>query len=347
MTKLKNEQKACPTRPLRVRAWIWQVVQVICQGQPRPSFAALDIPLMNAISNLKGKNKTAAAAILPPDSMISASRWQGWWTGQYHPKPPYVGLMELVAPGSSRILNPQLHPQPNDPYVMQLLFALDRLGDATADEHALFEIVRAVSERWRPRRVAHGRVPRWGVSALPGYAVPPDAFLTAFRVLEPSSIIHFMLHLAGGAPLTKDPLVLQRWAFDLVAAALATDALLRQQGPEAIGQGGCTEEALMRILFMFLSYMRTPARLPSVSALGRAVKRQLRAGACLESPPVIPETPKTLATLQAGVEAFQGVLAEAGLTGLVIDTAGQELPKALAAQRWYVMPNGCALRWAC
>lgn len=347
MTQLKTEQKACPTRPLRVRAWVWQVVQVICRGQPRPSFAAMEIPLMNAISTLKGKSQAAAVTIIPPDTTISASRWQGWWTGQFHPAPKYVELMEYLAPGSSRILNPQLHPRPSDPYVMQLLFALDRWGETTADERALFEIVRGVSERWRPRHFKKGSRILWEAAQLPGYAVPPDTFLLTYRVLEPSSIIHFMLYLVGEAPLIKDPDALRRWAFDLVAAALATDALLRQHGPEAIGQGGGTEEALMRILSMFLNYITPPAGQPSTSALGKAVVEQLQAGAQFEGMPVIPETPATLATLQAGMEAFRAALAEAGLAGLEIDAAGQSLPTALAAQRRHVLPNGCSVRWIC
>ncbi len=325
MPRVKSVFMTSPTRSMRLRGWVHLIDNHFRSGSrlhikgPLSNRKRTNI-LFEAIGHLPKAQQDNIANLVPGSSHI---KWSEWLAGRHRPTKEYIDLIESMIPGSGRILDVVTPPLPCDPPIVQFLYAVDQWVQPQPPESALFSVLQSVHASWRPVKREPPKVagkkarkdPYWSMNALPHIRVIPSVFLESYRVLEPSSIVSYMLRLAGIIDFDHDEKLFTRWVFDLVSASLVTATLLRNQGVRNVGLGGLSEDATTCALWHFLEYQEM------ADMLGKEVVKHVKESArimceevSLKSVTVLSATPNTIPTLQSGKAMLESELRKYGIT---------------------------------
>ena len=305
---------------MRVRAWTRSIKHSLfpnSQAEGPLSHRLNDALRSLADRNLRGKDDRKIFLDRFPTTgqeFVSSSRWTDWWNAKTQPTLDKIEVIEKIIPSSKRWLEPVSRRQAKHP--MQTLFhAIDLWGSTEPRRAESMKLLMDIGDFWAPRCKGEGthQLQRMGWYLAPFSArhfLPPEIATEHYRSLEPASILESMLWTGSyfGVHNTE---YFRLWLMDLVAAALATDALLTETGygQDAVDLGGESGLISAKVLWIFVH--RASFFDPTVDE--EQAKRALVAALSMEAGR-LPSDTEFLEMMSSSVCMFKTELAALGVT---------------------------------
>lgn len=257
-----------PTVEIRVRAWARAVKAELFPDKDAESSLShrINDELVARVNKLKKQLKKEEfdklIEVVGPKTgaeFASSGRWASWWGGKEQPTLEKINAIEKIIPGSRRWFNQGASSWKEHP-AHTLFYALDLWATTdTRIEQAMHLLIK-IAAHWSPRSIREGshqeRRLGWYLEPFSNnrLILPPDLAYNHYRSLEPASIVESMLWTGNYFKIHTTEFF-HRWLMDLVAAALAVDAILIEldEEQEAISMGGDSGLIASRVLWIFVS----------------------------------------------------------------------------------------------
>ncbi|TDK61198.1 hypothetical protein [Sapientia aquatica] len=315
----RRKEMRMPTVELRLRAWTRAIKKELF---PDESFeepmahrinSALQKRAMEVLIN-DGDRKIVEQHF-PSDGkeFVSSGRWTDWWSGKVQPELSKIELIEKIFPGTMRWLKPGFSRNKEHP-AHTLFYAIDLWASTEPRQNESMQLLMAIANTWAPRAKGEGpnQQRRMGWYLVPFTSkelVPPDLVLNHYCSLEPASILESMLWTGNHFKIHTTQFF-QIWLMDLIAAALATDALLLEigHGQDAVELGGDSGLISAFLLLVFIRKTSFYSQANKESEVKFAI--QILINWTKES---LPNNPEFTELIWIAIDRFQGELLQLGI----------------------------------
>ncbi|MFM9913278.1 MAG: hypothetical protein ACKVN9_07085 [Methylophilaceae bacterium] len=287
MGRLKKEFLELPTAKMRRKAYARIVRMALCYKTDISKSCAnlMDGVIKAALEELERSHDETASRVakshrlkigVKEGSFVSSGRWKNWWDGA-KPDPKSLEVLEYLLPQTRYWFSPHpgatdlenfsyqdttrlkksahaLHP------IHNFLCAVDLWASKKECSLQAISHLLAIQKTWRPRQRIDGNIKsNWFIFPIPLKSIPPDIVIKHIDFLSPSSIMNSMM-FTGEFLNIDETEYFTRWTFDLVSAALATQALLNsfafeseENGESAIDLAGSSADAMGFLYQVFIS----------------------------------------------------------------------------------------------